>query len=208
MLQAKDLQTLGFHVTEDIHPSALLGNPPALDVTRAEALRGILSDYAADRYGEKHTVRDGTKVCHNAEDVLEVVYPLLQDKDREECWALFMLSDGTIGGRMCFGTGDPHQTGVSATQIIRNALLADCEGVILVHNHPRNNPKPSQNDINFTKKVKDMLNVFGMSLRDHIIIGRKGYYSFETSQDMPFPSKKEEENAIIINSNTNDHVRH
>ena len=50
--------------------------------------------------------------------------------------------------------------------------------VICVHNHPSGDASPSNNDIDITRKIKDIGNMHGIVLIDHIIIGDNNYYSF------------------------------
>ena len=50
--------------------------------------------------------------------------------------------------------------------------------IICVHNHPSNNLKPSQNDIEITKRLIDIGNILDIKVLDHIIIGKDNYFSF------------------------------
>ena len=64
----------------------------------------------------------------------------------------------------------------------RLLLLPLCSAFILTHNHPAGEPYPSNEDIDFTLKVKDAAKLFGADLKflDHIVIGRKSdYYSLQ-----------------------------
>ena len=50
--------------------------------------------------------------------------------------------------------------------------------VIIAHNHPSGNPKPSDKDLSITKKLKDAANLFDIALLDHLIITDNECYSF------------------------------
>jgi len=50
--------------------------------------------------------------------------------------------------------------------------------MVAVHNHPSGNLKPSQSDIELTKKLKEAAKLIDITLLDHLIIGEKKYYSF------------------------------
>ena len=52
--------------------------------------------------------------------------------------------------------------------------------LILVHNHPSGDPKPSRNDIEMTREVKAAAEALGIAIHDHLVIGRKGYASFRS----------------------------
>jgi DNA repair protein RadC len=59
-----------------------------------------------------------------------------------------------------------------------------CSGVILAHNHPSGNLKPSQADIQITKKIKDGLNLLEVNTLDHLILTEKSYYSFSDNSEL------------------------
>jgi DNA repair protein RadC len=58
------------------------------------------------------------------------------------------------------------------------ALDALASGIIAVHNHPSGNLKPSQADVDLTKKMKEAGKVLDLPLLDHLIVSERGYYSF------------------------------
>jgi len=58
------------------------------------------------------------------------------------------------------------------------ALRYNSYGIILAHNHPEGSSEPSKEDINFTENIKKLSIQLGFELLDHIIIGKKGFYSF------------------------------
>lgn len=49
----------------------------------------------------------------------------------------------------------------------------------LLHNHPSGNPKPSREDIGMTKEVRKTAEALGITIHDHLVIGRKGHASFK-----------------------------
>lgn len=83
---------------------------------------------------------------------------------------LFECSRGPSSGAAC----DP-------CQIFRNALTLGARNIILCHNHTTENIRPSQEDIEATKRIKAAGELLNCNLVDHIIIGAKdgGYYSFK-----------------------------
>ena len=62
--------------------------------------------------------------------------------------------------------------------ILSVALKTLATGLILAHNHPSGNLKPSEADIQLTQKVKDAAKLLDIEVMDHIIISSEGYYSF------------------------------
>ncbi len=61
--------------------------------------------------------------------------------------------------------------------ILQTAILANAAAAILVHQHPAGDPKPSPEDISVTKALKQLTDILPIRLLDHVIIGRKSYYS-------------------------------
>ena len=63
-------------------------------------------------------------------------------------------------------------------RILRQALLHNAASIIVLHNHPSGSSIPSQNDISFTKRLRDACMLIGINLNDHIIVGEDDFYSF------------------------------
>jgi DNA repair protein RadC len=68
--------------------------------------------------------------------------------------------------------GTPGAVSADPEQIVREALKTAASSVILVHNHPSGNGDPSDEDIAFTRAVRDACGLFGIRLLDHVIVGR------------------------------------
>jgi DNA repair protein RadC len=56
----------------------------------------------------------------------------------------------------------------------------DASTSLLVHNHPSGDPKPSRDDIEMTREVRKAAEALGISIHDHLVIGRKGHASFRS----------------------------
>ncbi|MCH2188559.1 DNA repair protein RadC [Candidatus Gracilibacteria bacterium] len=64
-------------------------------------------------------------------------------------------------------------------EIFSDAISDRAHSIILVHNHPSGDPSPSHADIRMTQRVKEVGQLIGISLQDHIILGKKNYFSFK-----------------------------
>ena len=80
---------------------------------------------------------------------------------------LFEVSSGGVSGAIA----DPKL-------IFGTALKACASAIVLAHNHPSGNLKPSQADISLTKKIKEGGRLLDIDVLDHLIITTEGYYSF------------------------------
>ena len=99
-------------------------------------------------------------------ELLEEVKILLLNK-ANEILGVYHLSKGGVSGAF-----------VDVKLVLSIALKGNASSLILAHNHPSGNLKPSQNDIALTKKVKDGAKLLDLVLLDHLIITTDSYYSF------------------------------
>lgn len=66
---------------------------------------------------------------------------------------------------------------VSPRDIVKYAVLNNAAAVVVYHNHPSGNPKPSAHDVDFTRKVRDALELFDIEMTDHLIVGGDTFVS-------------------------------
>jgi len=81
---------------------------------------------------------------------------------------LFEISHGTV-----------NTTVASPREMFLKALLVGAVNIVLIHNHPSGTVNPSREDINLTKRVKEVGNLIDIRLLDHIIIGEDTYTSLK-----------------------------
>ena len=73
--------------------------------------------------------------------------------------------------------GTIDHTPLYPREVVKRALELGASALILVHNHPSGDPKPSRDDIAMTREVQDVAGRLGITLHDHVIIGRGGSYT-------------------------------
>lgn len=123
-------------------------------------------------------------------DVVTFMRPLLQGTLQEELWVLNTNIKHRIlsSTKVFIGTADRSM--VHIRDVFRKAILENASGIIVVHNHPSGDPRPSNQDKEITETVKKAGEIIGISLIDHIIIGAKSnarntdHYSFRESSDL------------------------
>ena len=108
-------------------------------------------------------MNDVFNICNQAEEYLYLICMTCRCKPI----SFFEVSHGTHNSSLAGGR-----------EILIRALLCGATNIILVHNHPSGVAEPSREDVQLTKKIKDLSDVVGITFSDHIIIGREGYYSF------------------------------
>ena len=72
------------------------------------------------------------------------------------------------------GVGTVDHTPVYPREVVKRALELNASALIMVHNHPSGDPKPSRADIDMTRKVKEAAIAVGLTLHDHVIVSRGG----------------------------------
>jgi len=122
------------------------------------------------------------KKINSSKDAFELMHSMVSDCFYEEFWIIMLnrankvikyesISEGGIAGTIA----DPRK-------IFKLALENNATSLILCHNHPSGNLKPSDTDIKLTKKLKEAGVFLEISVVDHIIIGDEKYYSFADNE--------------------------
>ena len=115
---------------------------------------------------------------------------LLAFRPRECFYAICLDSRRKIIHTSKISEGTVNDAAVSPRLVVEKALRYKATGILLCHNHPSGNVKPSYEDIILTNQLKNMLEPLGVQVVDHIIIGENQYFSF-FENDMLRSSSKE-----------------
>ena len=91
---------------------------------------------------------------------------------------LFLNQAKQVLGYTLISEGGITETSVDVRVILQAALLTNSVAIILAHNHPSGNTKPSRQDMEITKQVKDAARLMRITVLDHLILTDAGYYSF------------------------------
>ena len=75
-------------------------------------------------------------------------------------------------------SGTVDHTPVYVREVVKRSLELSATAIILVHNHPSGNPKPSRADIEMTRQIEIAAKPLNIVIHDHIIVGRNGHTSF------------------------------
>lgn len=114
----------------------------------------------------------------SSRNVMEIFQPLLADLPHEEFWVLLLSRANKVLDRVRVSQGGVTGTVTDVKIIIRAAVEKLASAIIVVHNHPSGNPKPSNKDIAITEKLKQAVDFFDITLLDHLIITDSKCYSF------------------------------
>lgn len=135
---------------------------------------------AALELGRRRTASDvkPRSQVRGANDVARYLQTFLADKPVEEFWILLLNRANKIIEPMRVSEGGLTGTVVDPRVIFRKAIEKNAVSLILCHNHPSGNTKPSEADLQITRKMKEAGKMIDIQVLDHIIVSDSGYYSF------------------------------
>lgn len=169
LLQAvdNDLHALGQLTVKELTRIKGIGEAKAITIVSALEL-GRRRKYTS--HGHRPRIRA-------SKDAYKLVQHLT-DIQHEELWILLLNRSNQVIHKQQISQGGVAGTVVDPKIIFKTALTELASGIILAHNHPSGSCKPSPQDIEATKKVKESGKLLEIQLHDHIIVAGKSYYSF------------------------------
>ena len=171
-----DLNNLGKWELHDF--ARFKGMGPAKSITVMAALELGKRRKLQERR-ERYTVR-------SSQDIYELFYPLLCDLPTEEFWVLLLNQAARVIDKVRISRGGIDQTTADVRTILREALLQRATQIVLVHNHPSGNVKPSNDDRRLTQRVKQGAEVMNIRVLDHLVVTDGSYYSFNDEGELGF----------------------
>ena len=119
-----------------------------------------------------------TQSIGSAKDVFTVMQSYFEDLEHEEFYIIILSRANKIKSIELISKGGISGTVADGKVIFKKALEKTASALILCHNHPSGNLKPSQADIQLTKKMVNFGANIDLPILDHLIITNEGYYSF------------------------------
>ena len=180
-MRCEQLNKLGLGLSEDWNVSDLIlasrnGYLEGFSEEQLDKL-GVLNE-AITEYLVSIPVNQNVAIT-NADLATFYLYPLMKNLDHEESYILYLSRKNTIIKRMRLSVGGFTQTTIDNKQILRNAILLGAQGIIIAHNHPTDDPRPSKADVLSTQSLEKSCAALELTLLDHIIIANSSYYSFQ-----------------------------
>ncbi len=164
-----DLQRLGQLSVKEIVNLKVKGLGEAKAIAIAAALEiGI----------RRGAVENKREIIRSSKDVANYFKAQLQYKNHEVFVAIFLNQASKILHNEVLSEGGITGTVVDPRMLLRKALEHNAVSIILCHNHPSGNLKPSQADKDLTYKISEAAKFFDIAVNDHIIVSNEGYYSF------------------------------
>jgi DNA repair protein RadC len=126
---------------------------------------------------EEVTVYLSPRQRYTSPEQIFETFKFLQQETKEYFMALHLDGKNRIVCIDQVSVGSLNQSIVSPRETFKTALLSSAAAIILIHNHPTGDPSPSREDLDITRRLKEVGELIGVKVIDHIIIGET-YISF------------------------------
>lgn len=139
-----------------------------------------ISILAASELGKRRkeeSVKERTTIV-SSKDVYACFYPQMCDLPIEECWLLLLNRASKIIDKVKVSAGGLTATAVDVRCILREAIMKRASAIVLCHNHPSGNIRPSREDDLLTKLLARASECMDIRLIDHIILVDGAFYSY------------------------------
>lgn len=135
---------------------------------------------AALEIGKRRNLADPIlrQSIRSSHDVYSLFHPLLCDLPYEELWIALTNRAGKVISKTKISQGGRGETSADLRIILKAAINALAAGIILCHNHPSGNVRPSSQDDVLTKRLYESANLLEITVLDHIILSDGCYFSY------------------------------
>ncbi len=126
----------------------------------------------------KETEVVNTTKINSSKDGFNLLAPYFADLMHEEFWVIMLNRGNKVMHKTLISKGGQAGTIADPKIIFKAALEYNAAAIVLAHNHPSGNLKPSQADLDLTKKLKAAGSLLEISILDHLIFANSSYLSF------------------------------
>lgn len=112
-------------------------------------------------------------------NVFEIASVYLDGVDREHFLVIMLDTKNKIIGINTVSIGVLSSCLVHPREVFKPAILANAAAIVLVHNHPSDDPEPSKEDVTLTKRLKEAGEIIGIEVLDHVVIGDSSFVSLK-----------------------------
>lgn len=162
------LSRLGRRSVEELCSYKGIGPAKAVTILAASELGRRRKDESAE---DRLQIR-------SSEDIYRFFHPKMCDLPVEECWVLYLNQAAKIIQDVRISQGGLASTQVDVRCILREALLKRATSLILCHNHPSGNIRPSGDDDRLTSALFQAAKTINIRMLDHVIVTDGNYYSY------------------------------
>ena len=145
----------------------------------SKAMQILAMTELGKRYSSAKTPK---KFISSAKIVFALMHKKLKEEKQEHFIAIHLNNRNYYIKEELITKGVLEASIIDAREVFKSAIRNSASRIILVHNHPSGDPKPSKEDIEVTKRLVDAGELLGIKVLDHIIIGKDNYWSWLESK--------------------------
>ena len=184
VIPQKDVKPLAKQLIEEFGGFAEVLAQPAETLQRVKGISATTAAYlktvevAAQRILKAKVI--DRPVISSWDALLDYCTAAMARRPKEQFRLLFLDRKNVLIADELQQEGTVDHTPLYPREVVRRALELNASALIMVHNHPSGDPTPSKADIEMTRAVRDTLRPLGITLHDHLVIGRRGHTSFKS----------------------------
>jgi DNA repair protein RadC len=123
--------------------------------------------------------KNNIKIITCAKDVASIYLPKLRHLQQEHFVAIYLDTKNKIICDQTLTIGTLNSSVIHSREVYNGAIRNLANGVIVIHNHPSGDPKPSMEDLEVTNRLREAGEIIGIRFLDHIIIGKEKWWSWK-----------------------------
>lgn len=127
---------------------------------------------------QRISAKNLTEKVRSSKDAYSLMKPVMNGLEVEECWCIFLNQSLNVTAKVRISKGGFSSTQVDVRVILKSALKYNATAMVLIHNHPSGNLKPSVDDDRLTQAISQAGKLMNIRLTDHVIYADGDYYSY------------------------------
>jgi len=176
-MKGRDVRVLAKEILKEVEKA-----PDKINLENLKNIQGIglakgAQILASFEFAKRYLIKEGVKI-RNTDDALKQVSDI-RNKSQEHFITLTLNGASTLIEKRTVFIGTVNKSIVHPREIFADAISDRASGIIFVHNHPMDDPKPSKEDIAITKRLCEVAKIVGIQVIDHIIVSKDDYFSFQ-----------------------------
>ena len=188
----KSVKDLSIDILNNIDINELVN----YDFNTLKSIKGVgevkaITIISAIEFGKRAlSKKDLVKQIRNGDDVYYLVKDDLENSLQEKFLVVYLDTKKYVISKKVIFVGTVNSSSITPRDVFREAVKLNSVSMILVHNHPAGSITPSYEDIYLTNEFIKLGRMMGISVIDHLIIGKNNYYSFRESNGDLFVEKE------------------
>lgn len=168
-----------FETLENFRRSSIeeLMQIPGIGESKAVEIRAMME------LGKRIQSTERKRYCQvkGAQQFARTLMDEMSDFDQEHLVAVYLDGRNQIIKKRTIFVGTVNSASANPREILHFAVKTLAAGILITHNHPSGDPRPSDADVVFTERMENACDYIGVNLVDHIIVGQQRYFSFQES---------------------------